>query len=133
MDLVMVSTFLLVGASWDAFFSAVGAKFGAGAGVGIALHNFIGGSGGLVFAAALLLLPRLRIDAMKNGLSYGLVAGAITIPLGCIPLAIWLNEPILEVVAFSLLPHLVWGMTLGWTVYYALLRAGAAKKTVPSY
>ena len=46
----------------------------------------------------------------------GFAAGAITIPLGCIPLAIWLGQPILEVIAFSIMPHLVWGTFLGWTV-----------------
>jgi hypothetical protein len=56
----------------------------------------------------------------------------LTIPLGCIPLAIWLNQAILDVIAFSLLPHLVWGTVVGWTVGYGLLshgrRSGAAKR-----
>jgi len=121
MDVVIVVTFLLLGEPGDTFFSTVGEKLGGGASVGIALHNFIGLSGGLLFAILVLLIERLRIGSMKTGLLYGLGAGAATIPLGCVPMAIWLGQPVLEVVAFSVTPHLVWGLALGWCVAFGLL------------
>ena len=124
MDLVMVTTFVLVGEPGDTFFKMVGERFGDGALVGIALHDMIGLSGGLVFAFLVLVIAPLRIDSRNKGLTLGLGAGAVTIPLGCVPMAIWLGEPIFGVVAFSILPHLVWGLTLGWTVAYGLLKLG---------
>jgi hypothetical protein len=130
MDLVMVTTFVLVGEPGDAFFAMVGEKLGDGVILGIVVHNAIGLSGGLVFALLVLGVARMNIDSRKKGLTYGLAAGALTIPLGCIPMAIWLGQPILEVLAFSLLPHLTWGLTLGWTMAFGLLNVGA--ESVPA-
>lgn len=129
MDIVMVITFVLVGEKADAFFTMVGERLGGGAVLGLGLHNLVGASGGLVFSVLVLWIRGLRIDTMRRGLAYGLAAGALTIPLGCIPLAIWLGQPIMSVIAFSLMPHLVWGLTLGWMVAYGLLKW----RTVPPH
>jgi hypothetical protein len=124
MDIVMVLTFLIAGQPADAFFSMVGEKLGDGALIGILVHNLVGLTGGLVFSLLVLNIKALRIDSRRKGLMLGIAAGAFTIPLGCIPLAIWLEQPILGVIAFSMLPHLVWGTILGWTVGYGLLAYG---------
>jgi hypothetical protein len=121
MDIVMVLTFLIAGQPADTFFSMVGEKLGYGTLVGIGVHNLVGMTGGLVFSLLVLSIKALRIDSMRKGLLLGIAAGAVTIPLGCIPLAIWLDQPILVVIAFSLLPHLVWGTVVGWTMAYGLL------------
>jgi len=121
MDIVMVATFLMVGEPGDTFFTMVGEKFGGGAVIGIALHNVVGLTGGFVFALSVLSIQGLRIGSRRKGLILGIAAGAITIPVGCIPLAIWLGEPILLVIAFSALPHMVWGTVLGLTMGYGLL------------
>ena len=132
MDIVMVLTFLVAGQPADTFFSMVGERLGYGTLVGIGVHNLVGLTGGFVFSLLVLTIKALRIDSMRKGLVLGIAAGALTIPLGCIPLAIWLGQPILDVIAFSVLPHLVWGTTLGWTVGYGLLsyghRSGATKR-----
>jgi len=124
MDLVMVTTFVVVGEPADAFFAMVGEKLGDGAIVGAVLHNVIGLSGGFVFVLV-LGLASVTVDSKKKGLAYGIAAGAVTIPLGCIPMAIWLGQPILDVVAFSLFPHLTWGLTLGLTVAFGVMEYGA--------
>jgi hypothetical protein len=124
MDVVMVMTFIIAGQPADLFFSMVGEKLGYGALVGIAVHNLVGLTGGFVFSLLVLNINALRIDSRRKGLLFGIAAGALTIPLGCIPLAIWLNQAILDVIAFSLLPHLVWGTIVGWTVGYGLLSYG---------
>lgn len=124
MDIVMVLTFLIAGQPADTFFSMVGEKFGYGTLVGILVHNLVGITGGIVFTLLVLNIKALRIDSMRKGLLLGIGAGAVTIPLGCIPLAIWLDQSILVVIAFSLLPHLVWGTVVGWTVAYGLLNYG---------
>ncbi len=121
MDAVMITTFVSVGEPADLFFSAVGEKLGGGAIIGVGLHNLIGMTGGLIFSVAVLNLDALTIHTMKKGVVLGLAAGAITIPAGCVPLAFWLGQPVLEVVAFSLMPHLVWGTTLGAIFAYGLL------------
>lgn len=122
MDVVMMITFISVGESADMFFTMIGEKLGGGALLGIAIHNITGMTGGFVFSILVLGIGALKLTNIKKGLKLGLAAGAVTIPLGCVPLAIWLGEPILGVIAFSILPHLVWGTVLGWTVAYGLLR-----------
>ncbi len=129
MDIVMMLTFLIAGQPADTFFSMVGEKFGYGAWLGILVHNLVGITGGIVFSLLVLNIKALRIDSMRKGLLLGIGAGAVTIPLGCIPLAIWLGEPILVVIGFSLLPHLVWGTVVGWTVAYGLLHHGRSHET----
>jgi hypothetical protein len=132
MDLVMVLTFIIAGQPADTFFSMVGEKLGDGPLVGILVHNLVGLTGGIVFSLLVLNVKALRIDSRRKGLILGIAAGVVTIPLGCIPLAIWLGQPILDVIAFSILPHLVWGTTLGWIVGYGLLSyrhpSGATKR-----
>jgi hypothetical protein len=121
MDIVMILTFVGVGESWDLFFSMVGDKLGGGAILGIALHNAVGMTGGTIFALFVVYIPSMGIRTMRRGLLLGLAAGLFTIPAGCIPLALWLGEPILAVIAFSALPHIVWGTVLGWTIGCGLL------------
>jgi len=129
MDIVMMLTFLIAGKPADTFFAMVGEKLGYGPLVGILVHNLVGLTGGIVFSLLVLNIKLLRIDSRRKGLVLGIAAGAVTIPLGCIPLAIWLGQPILDVIAFSILPHLVWGTTLGWTVGYGLLSYGRRSET----
>jgi hypothetical protein len=121
MDVVIVITFLIAGLSGDGFFAMVGEKLGQGPSVGIALHNVIGLSVGFLFAVVVLNVSAFAIDTKKKGLILGVSVGLVTIPLGCIPLAVWLGEPILEVVAFSAVPHLLYGTVLGLVATYGLL------------
>ncbi len=127
MDAIIVSTFLAVGERWDGFFSMVGDKLGQGTAVGMALHNATGLSGGFLFALLVLNLDLFAIDTKRKGLLLGILVGLITIPVGCIPLAIWLGQPVLEVIAFSAMPHMVYGTILGLVVTYGVLhRQGAS-------
>ncbi len=119
--MVIVITFLIAGLPGDGFFAMVGEKLGQGPSVGIALHNVIGLSVGFLFAVVVLNVGALAINTKKKGLILGVSVGLITIPLGCIPLAVWLGEPILDVVAFSAVPHLLYGTVLGLAVTYGLL------------
>jgi hypothetical protein len=124
MDIVMMLTFLIAGQPATTFFSMVGERLGYGVLAGLAVHNLVGLTGGFIFSLLVLNIKALRIDSRRKGLVLGIGAGALTIPLGCIPLAIWLNQPIISVIAFSILPHLVWGTVLGWTIGYGLLSYG---------
>lgn len=122
MDIVMMVTFISVGERADLFFTMVGDRLGGGAILGVAIHNIIGITGGFVFSLLVLNIRALELSSIRKGLMLGVAAGAVTIPLGCIPLAVWLGEPVVAVISFSILPHLVWGAVLGWAVAYGLLR-----------
>src|SRR4030042_5004748 len=124
MDAVMIATFLLVGEKADIFFSAVGERLGGDALIGVAVHMCIGTTGGFIFCLLVISFKALDISIVRRGVMLGLAAGAITVPLGCIPLAIWLGQPVLDVIAFSIMPHLVWGTFLGWTVAFGTLSLG---------
>jgi hypothetical protein len=124
MDMVMMLTFVIAGQPATTFFSMVGEKFGYGVVAGIVVHNLVGLTGGFIFSFLVLNVKALHLDSRRKGLMLGIAAGAITIPLGCIPLALWLGQSILEVIAFSILPHLVWGAVVGWIVGYGLLSFG---------
>ncbi len=124
MDIVIVATFLLAGERGDGFFAMVGDRLGSSSIAGVAIHNMIGLSVGALFAVAVLSFEFFWIDSRRKGLMLGVLAGAITIPLGCIPLAIWLGESILIVVAFSAVPHLVYGTVLGYVVAFGLISRG---------
>ena len=122
MDIVMMLTFVSVGERADVFFTAVGEKLGGGTMLGVAIHNLIGMAGGFVFSLLVLNIRALELTSIGKGLALGVSAGAITVPLGCIPLALWLGEPILDVIGFSIAPHLVWGTVLGLVVSTGLRR-----------
>jgi ethanolamine transporter EutH len=55
----------------------------------------------------------LNIESVRKGVWLGVLAGLVTIPLGCVPVAIVTGVPIIEMVSFSFIPHLVWGTVLG--------------------
>ncbi|MCU0851844.1 MAG: hypothetical protein MUC90_01105 [Thermoplasmata archaeon] len=122
MDVAMMIIFVSVGERPDMFFAMVGEKVGGTAVLGLAIHNIIGASGGFVFSLIVLNISALELTSVGKGLKLGVAAGVITIPLGCVPMAIWLGEPVMNVVAFSIVPHLVWGTVLGWIVASGLLR-----------
>jgi hypothetical protein len=124
MDIVMMLTFVIAGKPAETFFSMVGEKLGDGAFVGILVHNLVGVTGGIIVSIMVLTIEPLRIDSKRKGLMIGVAAGVVTIPLGCIPLAIWLDQAILDVIAFSILPHLVWGTVVGLVISYGLLLYG---------
>lgn len=123
MDIVMMITFILAGARADLFFDMVGEQLGDGAVLGVVVHNIIGTTAGFGFSVAVLMIGPLELTSVRKGLLLGIALGAVTIPVGCVPMAIWLGESIVGVVSFSVLPHLVWGATVGWVVAYGLLRA----------
>ncbi len=122
MDAVMIAIFVIVGQPADMFFRSVGERLGGGAPLGIAVHDLIGTTGGFAFSLLVLNVGTINLTSIRRGLMIGVAAGAITIPLGCIPMAVWLGASIVEVVGFSILPHLVWGAFVGWTVAFGLIR-----------
>jgi len=121
MDIVIVVTFLLASEPADTFFAMAGEKLGHGSLMGLALHNLVGLTVGFLFAMLVLNVRLLKIDTKRKGLMLGMLAGAVTIPGGCIPLALWLGQPVLYVMAFSATPHMVYGTVLGLVVTYGLL------------
>jgi len=124
MDLVMVAESLIVGEPVDGFAALIGSVLGGGTLAGVVAHLFVGSLLGLLFAAATSRVRILNIDSVRRGMWLGVLAGLVTIPLGCVPFAIVADFPIVGLVSFSFIPHLVWGAVLGIIAGYAMRSEG---------
>jgi ethanolamine transporter EutH len=113
MDLVMVVESLIVGEPVDGFVALIGSVVGGGTLVGVVVHLLMGSLLGLLFGTATYKVRLLNIESVRKGVWLGVLAGLVTIPLGCVPVAIVTGVPIIEMVSFSFVPHLVWGAVLG--------------------
>jgi len=120
MDAVMVVEALILGEPLDVFVALIGSVVGGGSLVGVALHLLMGTLLGLLFGLAIYYIPILNVRSLRQGVWLGLLAGLITIPLGCVPFALIADVPVVEMVSFSFIPHLVWGAVLGVVAGYAL-------------
>ena len=113
MDLVMVVESLIVGEPVDGFVALIGSVVGGGTLVGAVIHLLMGSLLGLLFGTAIYQVRFLNTESVRKGVWLGVLAGLVTIPLGCVPVAIVTGVPIIEMVSFSFVPHLVWGAVLG--------------------
>lgn len=120
MDLVLVVESLIVGVPVDSFVSLIGSVAGGGALVGVVAHLLMGSLLGLLFGTAICKVCFLNIDSVRKGVQLGVLAGLVTIPLGCVPFAIVADVPIIMLVSFSFVPHLVWGVVLGVITGYLI-------------
>jgi hypothetical protein len=120
MDLVMVVESLIVGEPVDGFVALIGSVVGGGTLVGVVVHLLMGSLLGLLFGTAIYKVRFLNIESVRKGVWLGVLAGLVTIPLGCVPFAIVTDVPIIVMVGFSFIPHLVWGAVLGVIVGYAM-------------
>jgi len=131
MDLVIVVEFLIAGEPVDGFLALIGSVMGGGTLVGVVTHLLVGLLLGLLFATAVCNVRFLNIESVWKGVWLGVLAGLATIPLGCIPFAILANVPIIEMVSFSFIPHLMWGTVLGVIAGHAM-RSGLRSAKVPA-
>jgi hypothetical protein len=120
MDLVMVGEFSMMGLPADTYLALIGSVMGGGVPLGVVLHLLLGSLLGLAFSAAVLKVGALHIDSVRKGVGLGILAGLVTIPLGCVPFAIITGVPIASMLSFSTIPHLVWGTVLGVVAGYGL-------------
>ncbi len=120
MDLVMVVESLIIGEPVDGFVALIGSVVGGGTLVGVMAHLLMGSLLGLLFGAAIYKVPFLNVESVRKGMWLGVLAGVVTIPLGCVPFAIVTHVPIIEMVSFSSIPHLAWGAVLGVIAGYAM-------------
>lgn len=120
MDLVMVVESLLIGAPADSFVALIGSVVGGGTLVGVVAHLLTGSLLGLLFGAAVHRVRFLNIESVRRGVWLGVLAGVVTIPLGCVPFAVAADVSIVEIVSFSFIPHLVWGAVLGSIAGYKM-------------
>jgi hypothetical protein len=120
MDIVMFIEFALMGLPLTANLSLVGSVFGGGTSLGVVVHLVTLIVLGSAFSVAVLVIKILRIETVLKGLGMGVLAGIITIPGGCVPFAILSGTPVLEMLSFSTIPHIVWGAALGLVAGYKL-------------
>lgn len=120
MDLVMAVESLIIGEPAYGFIALLGSIVGGGVLVGVAAHLLMGSLLGLLFGTAVCQVRLFSIESVRKGVWLGILAGLVTIPLGCVPVAIVAGVPIIEMVSFSFVPHLVWGAVLGVVAGYGM-------------
>lgn len=120
MDIVMFIEFHLRGLPLSTNLSLMGSVFGGGTSLGVVVHLVTLIVLGLAFSIAVLVIRIFRIETVMKGLWMGILAGLVTIPGGCVPFAILSETPVLELLSFSTIPHIVWGAALGLVAGYKL-------------
>jgi hypothetical protein len=120
MDLVMFLEFSLMGYPITTNLSLMGSVFGGGTSLGIVVHLVTLLTLGIVFSLAVLWVKFFRIESVLKGLGMGILFGIVTIPGGCVPFAVLSDTPVLELLSFSTIPHIVWGIGLGLVAGYKL-------------
>ncbi len=123
MDVVIVAESLMIGEPVTSYLTLIGSVLGGGAPLGMMMHLVMGSLLGLVFGVAVHWVDLLRIHTFWKGVWLGVLAGLVTIPLGCVPFAVATGVPIAFMVTFSFIPHLVWGAALGIVAGYGLSSA----------
>jgi len=119
MDLVMVAEFLVMGLPLYTYLDLIGSVLGGGILLGVVLHILLSSLLGLIFIALVFKVDAVRITTIRKGFILGVLVGAVTI-IGCVPFAIITGVPIVAILSFSTLPHLVWGAVCGVVVGYGL-------------
>ena len=120
MDLIVILEFFITGQPLNTSFVLYGQLIGEGAIVGFLLHLLFGSTLGLIFGILISRFDAFHIDSMSKGLKVGVMAGLVTIPLGCIPFALVVGVPLTTMIPFVTMPHLVWGLVMGWFANYFL-------------
>lgn len=121
MDIVIVIEFAFAKLPLSTYLVLIGSAFGGGIFTGLITHLVFGAVLGAVSSVIIIRIDSLRIKTINQGLLIGLAIGFISIPLGCIPFAILIGQPIFKLISFSSIPHLVWGAVLGLVVGYGFL------------
>jgi hypothetical protein len=121
MDAVMALEFSLFGLPKLTYLELIGSVFRGGALAGVLGHLLLGILMGLVVGIAVVKVDALGIDSLEKGVLIGVAVGVLTIPFGCVPFALLIGQPVLQVLGFSTIPHLVWGLGLGVVAGYGLI------------
>jgi len=124
MDIVIVIEFAFAKLPLSTYLMLIGSVFGGGIFTGLITHIVFGAFLGAFSCMIITKIKILRIRTVKQGLVIGLVVGLISIPLGCIPFAMLIRQPILKLISFSSIPHLVWGAVFGLVAGYGFSSLG---------
>ncbi|MFC2048262.1 hypothetical protein ACFLSK_02385, partial [Chloroflexota bacterium] len=119
MDLVMVIEFLIMRLPLYTYLELIGSVLGGGILLGVVLHILLSLILGLLFVTLVFKVDAFYIKTIKKGFILGVIAGAVTI-VGCVPFAIITGVPIVEILGFSTIPHIVFGAVWGVVVGYGL-------------
>jgi hypothetical protein len=119
MDLVIVGELLMSRLPALFYLDLIGSIFGGGIPLGALVHVLLGSFLGIVFILPVLKVDALHIDILRKGVVLGFSAGLGSISF-CVPFAILVDRPIVGLLGFMTIPHLVWGTVLGLIAGYGL-------------
>jgi len=119
MDFVMVMEFLVMRMPIYTYLDLIGSVLGGGVSLGLVIHILISLILGVIFIALVFNVDFLSIKTVRRGFILGILFGVVTI-IGCVPFAIITGVPMVEILSFSTLPHLVFGAVCGVVVGYRL-------------
>ena len=126
MDLGMVVEFMVMGLPVLTYLDLIGSVFGGGIPIGTLVHVVMGVLLGIIFVIPLLIINVLRVDSVKKGVVLGFLIGLGSIS-ACVAMAFLVHLPIVQVLSFMTIPHLIWGTVFGIAVGYGLRSAAATQ------
>jgi hypothetical protein len=121
MDFVLFLEYYLSGQPLTTSFILFGSIIGGGTGEGLVLHFLFGSILGLIFGILISRIDYFHVGSVAKGIKVGVMAGLVTIPLGCIPFAVMASIPLTVMIPFVTIPHLVWGLVIGGVSSYLLI------------
>ena len=124
MDLGMIVQFLVAGQPALTYLVLIGSVFGGGIPVGTLVHIVTTVVLGIIFSVPVLTIDALRVDTVKKGVLLGFLTGVGSIS-ACVPFAFLLHRPIPVILSFMAIPHLIWGIGLGFVAGYGMRPAAA--------
>jgi hypothetical protein len=120
MDIVMVVEFSIFKQPLTTNYAVIGSVLGGGVPLGVILHILMGSILGIIFGLLVTYIRAFRITSVGKGVGLGVLAGIVTVPTLCVPVSLITGISVLEFMAMSTIPHLVWGCVMGVILAYGL-------------
>jgi hypothetical protein len=120
MDISLAMEFQIAQIPSDAYLSLIGSVFGGKATLGLLLQYVAGAVSGIVFALLATHTILRNIRTIRGWVVLGVLMGAATTLVDCVPLALLAGQPVTRILRFMIVPHIAWGLVMSLIAGYGL-------------